>query len=302
MKEKTLFKIFISIFMFIIMFIFAFNYIIDPFNFNNKFKLGLNKDKISYKMNYRLYKIIEYKNNKCENILLGDSRTDALSIEDIKKVSGENYYNFAYGGGTLQESIDSFWYAASLSKLKNVYIGISFNLFSDNNNMNLIEEAKSIISLPLNYYLNSFILKVSIYNCYYRLTNNNLYNEEPSTDKEGFWNYQLGPKVTGLFYEKYKWPENYIKELKEIKRYCNENDINLVFWIPPTHIDLQNKVKEYHLEKEYSEYKKALKSISKVIDFDTYNEITIDKENYKDPYHFNNNIMRGLVRKIWANN
>lgn len=247
-------------------------------------------------MNYRIYKLLEFKNNPSNNILLGDSRTDSISTEELKKCNGQDYYNFSYGGGTLQEAIDSFWYATSITKLKNVYIGINFNLFSDNNNMNLVEEAKSIIKYPTSYYFNSFILKVSLYNLKYKITNKNLYLETPAMSKEEFWTYQLGDKVTGAFYEQYKWPSNYIEQLKDIKKYCDENNINFVIWIPPTHIDLQKKVEDY------KEYKTILKSITQVIDFDTVNEITENRDNYKDPYHFNEDIMKLIVKKYGQNN
>lgn len=300
MNEKKYFKTLIIIIAIVISSIIAINYIVDPYNYNKRFNLGYDKKEISYKMNYRIYKLLEYKNNPSSNILLGDSRTDSISTDEIKKVTGEDYYNFAYGGGTLQEAIDNFWYAANIKKLKNVYIGINFNLFSDNNNMDLVEEAKNVIKSPTNYYLNSFVLKTSFYNLVYKFLNKNLYSEKPSMNKEEFWKYQLGNQVTGGFYGNYKWPDNYINELKEIKSYCDKNNINLVIWIPPTHVDLQNKVKDYNLQNEYNNYKVTLKAITKVIDFDTTNEITVNKDNFKDPYHFNENIMKLLVKKIWS--
>lgn len=300
MSEKKFFIKSIVAITLIIIGIFFINYIVDPYNYNQKFNLQFDKEKVSYRMNYRIYKLLEFKNSPSNNILLGDSRTDNISTKEIKRISGEEYYNFSYGGGTLQEAIDSFWYAAKVSKLKNVYMGINFNLFSDNNNMDMVEEAKSTIESPVNYYFNSFILKSSFYNLEYKLFNKNPYSEEPSMDNETFWAYQLSDEITGDFYSKYKWPNNYLKQLKEIKTYCDENNINFVIWIPPTHVDLQNKVKDYKLEKEYSDYKIVLNSITSVIDFDTVNEITTNKENYKDPYHFNENIMKLLVEKIWG--
>ncbi|MDF2882797.1 MAG: hypothetical protein K0R54_3354 [Clostridiaceae bacterium] len=301
MSQKSFFCRFIITIAFIIMTIFAINYLVDPYNYNEKYNLGFDKKEVSYRMNYRIYKILEFKNHPCNDILLGDSRSDSISTEEIKNVSGQEYYNFSYGGGTLQEAIDTFWYAAKITKINNVYMAINFNLFSDNNNMNLVEEAKSIVKSPINYYLNSFILKSSFYNLEYKFFNIDPYSEEPEMNKEAFWEYQLGDKITGYFYSKYKWPDNYIKQLKEIKSYCNENNINFVIWIPPTHVDLQNKVKDYNLQEEYKQYKSTLKSITTVIDFDTVNEITTNKDNYKDPYHFNENVMKLLVKKIWAN-
>ncbi len=47
------------------------------------------------------------------------------------------------------------------------------------------------------------------------------------------------------FFEKTAYPDNYYKNLCNISDYCGKNNIKLIFWIPPTHMDFQNSLKEY---------------------------------------------------------
>lgn len=276
----------------------AINYVVDPFNYNRQFDLGMNKDTVSMKMNYRLYKLLEYQHLKTPNLLLGDSRIFAFSTNEIKKVSGEDYYNFAYGGASLPECIETFHYATSLCPVKKVYFGIPFNLFSETNSKNLFAEAIKTSDNPIQYHLNSFVLKVSFYNLYNTLFHKNLYSESPDIDKEAFWKSQI--IMTGNSYSVFNWPSDFIRQLKEIKQYCDEKGIELTFIIPPTHVDLQNQVKVYHLEKQYADYKKTLRSISAVIDYDTISAITINKDNFKDPYHCNEKIVDEMIHEIWG--
>ncbi len=231
--------------------------------------------------------------------LLGDSRSDSLKTENFAKNGVFDFYNFSYGGGNLYEAIDSFWFATKYTKLKRVIIGAPFNIFNESNSMNLTIEANTLINNPIKYYLNLFIFQVSILNIYDKY-GSKLNLEEPGVSKEEFWKSQLGD-VTKGFYRKYKYPDKLLKRLKEITDYCKQNDIQLQFYIPPTHTDLQHKVDAYQLRKEYIQYKKDLAGLGEVIDFDYPNEVTSNRDNYNDPYHFNQNIAEKIVDEILQN-
>ena len=293
-------RFFIRFLLFLLPFfiVFLFNFIVDPFNYNARFNLGFNKKEISLRTNYRLYKILEYRNHSTPNILLGDSRMFAFPVDTIDKVSGLPYYNFAYGAATLPEILETFWYAASLTDLKNVYMGIPFNLFSSSNSKSMFAQARKITANPMDYYLSSFTLKVSFYNVYDKFFHKNLYSENPGMDKNRFWVAQLA--ATDDSYRVFNWPEEYITGLKEIKKYCEKKDIHLVFIIPPTHTDLQDKVKENHLEKDYARYKATLRSITQTIDYDTVSDITTSRDNFKDPYHCKEEVVARMIHEIWG--
>ncbi len=279
-------------------FTFIVNYVIDPFNMNNLFNLGLSKDKISNIMNYRLYKLLGFKNHPQENIILGDSRGDSLKISYFNEIGANNFANLSYGGGTLYEAVDTFWYCVKLSRLNSVIIVVPFNLYSETNNYNSVGQTENIIDNPIRYYLNSFILEASFANLYTRLTGRMWKTEKPDLDKDAFWQQQLGETVTGEFYRDWKYPKILYEKLMQIAEYCRSHEIKLIFLIPPTHIELQKKIAAYGLTGEYQRYKEDLAKIAFVADFDYPNEITADKEYFLDPYHFNPKIARLIAKKL----
>jgi hypothetical protein len=298
-SDHKKFVIFALVFPFAsLMLLFLLNYVVDPFGINGRFNLGLNKAVVSLPSNQRLYKIISFTENPSRNIILGDSRMDSLSVIKIRQFSGEPYFNFSYGGGTADEIIETFWFAARRFKLKNVYIGMNFNLYNQFNARNLVHEALDINNHREQYYLSFFTTKVSVYNLYYKLFHINPVNEKPRMKKAEFWAKQL--REVSFFYQHYAYPSRTYRELNRIKNYCRRNRINLVFIIPPTHVDLQNKVGDYFLNKEYVRYKQDLASISKVIDFEYPNQWTRDATLFLDPYHGGDFIKKELVKEIWG--
>lgn len=281
-----------------LMLLFLMNYGIDPYGMNDQFNLGLHKAVVSLPCNQRLYKVISFAKNPARNIILGDSRMDSLSVKKIQQFSGEPYFNFSYGGGTADEIIETFWFAARHIKLKNVYIGMNFNLYNQYNARNLVHEALNLANHPKQYYLSFFITKVSVYNVYYKFFHKNLVNEKPQMEKAEFWAKQL--RDVAFFYRQYAYPSQTYQELERIRNYCRQNHINLVFIIPPTHVELQNKVSDYFLNKEYVRFKQDLASISKVIDFEYSNPWTQDATLFLDPYHGGDFIKVELVKEIWG--
>lgn len=281
--------------------IFLFNFIVDPFNTNKLFNFGFDKPLIAVEgINNRIYKMQAFTKKPTENILLGDSRIRNLNQELIEKVSNEKYFNLGYGGATLYEVIDTFWFATQKTKLKNVYIGINFNLYSYNNKRNLIPEASKLIKMEYLSYLCFYVTKLSVQNIIYKFTKINPTDDKPKMSKADFWEKQLDLDTRG-FYNNYKYPNNLLNELIKIKDYCDKNDINLIFIIPPTHVDLQNEVSTYSLENEYVKYKNDLKSITKTIDFDYPNKWTKNYDLFLDPYHADKQIKNIFIRDIFSN-
>ncbi len=297
MKRKKIIKILLFPIPFLLLFLI--NFFVDPFNFNGLLDMGLNKANVSYNSNHRLWKIVEFHKKPYPNILLGDSRINNFDTKYIKSLTGEQYYNFAYNGCTLDEIIDTFWLAANYSKIKNVYIGINFNLFNRYNNMNLVKESVKRLECPiLKYYFNFWIFKVSLNNLLFKFCGLNIYSEKINMSKEDFWLYHL-KEIVPSFYKKYSFPKNNIENLFKIKKYCNDNGINLFFIIPPTHVDSQIIVREFNLSSSYDRYKRILKEISPVFDFELENEMCKNKDNFSDPFHFNRKIMLELCDKIF---
>ena len=82
-------------------------YFIDPYNYYNKGDKHEKISSIATQIQPHLFRLTEFKNNPNKNILLGDSRSDALYsvFEDEKK---QTWNNLSYGGGSLNEVIEHF--------------------------------------------------------------------------------------------------------------------------------------------------------------------------------------------------
>jgi hypothetical protein len=275
--------------------------IVDPYNVlrgNYWAVFSESKHKISYRLNYPLFKLQQFKRNPTDIILLGDSRTDSLAVSNIEDLVKIKISNLAYGGGDLPEIIDTFWYVASIYPIKKVFIGINFNLYNSFNSLNRVSEAKKILKSPINYIFCKYTFKSTFFILAENIFKIKFDIGKPKLSKKEFWDHQLG-KVTDSFYRNYSYPKIYNDSLKNIGKFCDEQKIDLIFFIPPTHVDLQKKVYYYNLGNDYRKFKDDLSKIAKVYDFDNPNEITSDENNFTDPYHFNTQIASVVIKKIF---
>lgn len=274
---------------------------IDPYNIiREEQQLGLiqQKEGIAKKINYPLYKLVAYQKAPSEVLLLGDSRTNAISSAYIESLIHQKTFNMAYGNGTLEEIIQSFWEANLHQSPKQVYIGINFNLYNEANKRDRVSEAISLKNSLIHYLLSTYCLKSTYLILKAQLFNQNIDIEKPPFSREDFWKHQLAVSAK-TFYKRFIPPNYYKKELAKIATYCTKNNIKLVFFIPPTHIDLQNKIKEFGLESEAKKFKNDLNNLAKVYDFDYPNEITFNKNNFKDPFHFNDSISKVITQQLF---
>jgi hypothetical protein len=275
--------------------------LIDPYNIirqERNEKLLKLKKQISYKKNYALYKLQEYYRKPTDIIILGDSRANHLNKHTFESISGEKITNLAYAGGTIPEIVETFWIVNKMHRLKKVYIGINFNLYNALNIRNRVKKADKLRNSIPSYLFSRYCIESSYLIIKSLITGKKINIEKPPYTREEFWKYQLNISAP-TFYKEYKYPIKYFNDLKNITNYCFTNKIKLVFFIPPTHTDLQNKIKEFHLEKENEQFKKDLISFNvPVFDFNFKNLMTINKENFRDPFHFQGEYENIIVKVI----
>lgn len=273
---------------------------IDPYNYftYDPRQIRIKLD-IARKLNYALWKLIEFKRNSSANILLGDSRMGILNSEIILKNIGEKYYNFSYGGGTLPEMIDTFWFATTCTRIRNAYFGISFNHFNSYNNDNRVISAIQVLNNSLLYLVNRNVLNAAFKMIGTRITKKSSQIEKPAMDREKFWNHQLNVSAR-RYYENYKYPKKWYNELQRISEYCRANGIQLKFLILPTHAQMQAKIVEYDLSSEYEAYIQDLSKLAIVYDFNIKNSWTEERNNFDDPYHFKFKLAQELINEIWG--
>lgn len=288
-------------FVFIIPFlaIIAIEGIIDPFNYfsaeKNKKLIEAKRD-ISLKKNAYLYTLIEYDREPASTVILGDSRAGRLSPAFFDGLTNEKVANLAGGGGSLEDVIKIFWDISNQKKLKKIYIGISIETYSGTLLKDRVTPSITIKnSMPL-YLLNQFTFESTFLICKSMLLNEKINIEKPPFTKEEFWKRQL--EIEDRYLNNYSYPKNYYQGLKKIADYCEKNTISLVFFVSPTHVDLQQKIKEYKLEGQYEKFKNDLKSFGDVYDFNFPGIITNDKNNFPDPFHCSDSVSRIVIKEM----
>jgi hypothetical protein len=276
--------------------------VIDPFNYfsaeKNKTLLEL-KNNLARKKNTYLYRLIEYERNPYPVIILGDSRAQRLMPEFFEEVNGEKVANLAAGAGSLQDVIKIFWDLTSRNKLSKVYIGIAIEGYSGTLLKDRVSAALEVKNSAPLYLMNKFTIENTLLILKSKLFNQHVEIETPPFSREAFWQYEL--EQENRYLRDYSYPQNYYHELKKISGYCLKNNIKLVFFISPTHTELQNKISEFKLNKEYEKFKSDVKTFGDLYDFNWSNVITENKNNFLDPLHSIDSVSRIMVKEMLLN-
>jgi hypothetical protein len=95
--------------------------------------------------NSPIARIRAYQKDPQPNILLGDSRMAHFDMSLVDEVSGVSWANLAFGGASLEESIDEFYYIyKQYPDIERVVLGVSFYTLNANyrtaNRMATVEE------------------------------------------------------------------------------------------------------------------------------------------------------------------
>jgi len=275
--------------------------VIDPFNYLNAKSIidGSLKEEISLHIEPHLYKMIKYENDPKKNIVIGDSRSNGLYYH----FDQERWSNLSYGGASLKEIIQSFWYAAERENLDSVVIGINLMLYNKYNKRFWVEETVSRKSNFFSYAFNHYTFQSSIklVNSYFSDEANPVETPEVHKDsvelaKREFWKMKL--LETDKFFRRVEYPDEYFQQLKEISEYCEARNMSLIFWIPPTHVDYQNALEKYSLEEHNRMFLDDIRSLGDLYDFNFESSLTQEYDNFRDPVHFTYDIGKTIHKEI----
>ncbi|NNL66452.1 MAG: hypothetical protein HKP30_09435 [Myxococcales bacterium] len=265
----------------------AFLVVIDPFTYFNVSHVidHENKRETAGKLHYALWKSLVFRHDPRPNVFFGDSRMALFRVSIAEELTGEPFYNFSYGAGTIPEMVDTFWFADQHVELERVFFGIGIINYNVFQSMNRVVDSNAILGNPLLYLTNRIVSKAAFYAVAAQLTGSPADIEKPPLAQEAFWRYQLGEPTTANF-GLYKRPTEYLARLREVAEYCAEQGIAFTIVIPPSHVDLQAKVAEFDMQEEYDRFLEDMRSLGRVIDFNFPNPFTRDRANFSDPYHF----------------
>jgi hypothetical protein len=273
-------------------------YIVDPFNYFNKSNLISEKDKkeSALELNSLLYNSIQFKNNPIPNVIIGDSRIRKFPTDRIKQITGDEYYTIYSNAAKLNEIIDLFWFTTECTKMKNIIIGINFNLYNEYAYSNRVSDVKELLENKFIYIFNWNILEaifLVLKNKYFGI------NQHERKNKKIFWDYTINT-VAKNHYSKWKHPDKSLFRLKEMGVYCKANNINLTLLVVPHQKEFHNKLVEFNLIEEEIGFKNEIKNIGRVIDFDFTNSITNCKPCFNDPIHTTDSVSTIIVNEIFA--
>ena len=274
--------------------------VVDPFNYFNKINIIDNEAKINaYHLNPLLFNTISYVNNPAKNLLIGDSRTNSLSVDLINSYSKKKYKKLTTNATKMNEILELFHYTNDIKKIEHLVIGVNFSMFNKFSYDDRVRIVKKIIDNPLLYIFSKDVLEASYYvlrSHFFKINVNNKLN----ISKDDFWNWTINFKGNH-WYGKYKYPENLYSELIKFDEYTSENNIKVIFIITPHHRDFYKKLKENNLQNEEMKFKKIMSSLKALVfDFDFENKLTVNKKNFTDPIHYNDSIGRLIVEEIWS--
>ena len=274
--------------------------LVDPFNVFSEQSLGASWEVKRYfgeAINSVLWKLPQFDRAPGNNILLGDSQMYRLRTEDIQAIDrGHLYFNLAYGGGTLVESIASFWHAASLTELRSVYFEVSFLSYNPDQR-NRVIEAEKLLHNRAEYLGNPDALQASYYELLSHFPGGRM-KMGTTMDQSTFWNYRL--EIAGNRLRNLVYPAAEKRELERIADYCQRKHILLFFVITPQHIDAQRLVDKLGVSDNYVRFKNDLSSIAPTIDCDIANPFTADRGNYSDPFHPLERADAVVIDDIWG--
>jgi hypothetical protein len=257
------------------------------------------KEQTSAKFNSRLWKMIEYHRHPSPGILLGDSRMRALQAAYVGEVSGARYDNLSFGAASMKEVLATFWFADSTTRLKDVYIGVGLSQMNAGSTFDQTGDYRAMTRNPCRYFVSRLVAQGIASNLYFALTGRPAEIGKPVLSREAFWKFQL-TQTARESYGRFQYSDAYMAGLRQVAERCRNRGIHLAFVILPSHADLQTRVAAYGLTGVEQRFKRDLAALAPVFDFDTRNDITTDRGNFGDPYHFHEPVMRRIVREVWG--
>ncbi|MCX6156991.1 MAG: hypothetical protein NTY74_03315 [Ignavibacteriae bacterium] len=273
--------------------------LVDPFNYFgvSGFISYENKYAVANVENPALFNLIEYSHHPGENITISDSRFAGKDIKLIESQTGLRFSELYIFDGMIKDMISGFWFANSKCKLKNVYLSVNFNNFFVTQRNDLVKSSETIINDPLLYVSNLNVLKASL-NCLKRkYTPAGIYTQKSAEERKYLWDNVLSV-TEQRYYKNYSYPKEYLVQLKEMKKYCDKNSINLYFVIPPTVVDMQNLIDNNNLKSQKETFVSDLSKITTTYDLDFSNPLTNSRDMFFDPAHLNKEKLSELFSDI----
>ena len=291
------------------------NFLVDPYNVRGPNEDGLKKEEVAYYNDRCLWKLSAYENDPRPRVLLGDSRAGNLSPPLLADTGGDNYYNFAFGGGTLREMISIFdWItrrpeqkAALADNLKpppprqeltSVIFGLNVVHFNAQMQADRVGQAEELYDSRFRYLMSPNITATSFQVLNYNYFGGEAGSEKPPMNPDAFWKFQIEVTSRNQFRD-FIYYENGVRELREIAEYCQQHDIALAAVIFPEHEDYLARIADFDQQENYDRFRSDVAEIFPVV-FD-FSDLpgNAEAENFRDPAHFESDYARQWLPQVF---
>jgi hypothetical protein len=256
------------------------------------------KSAVAEPLHNPLWKVQKFKQAPVSRLILGDSSMASINVNELHSATGQEYFNFAYGGGTLAEALDTYWFAAGRIHLDAVYIGIGLINFNEYQNLNRVPEAEAMSASPLKYLTNRIVVGAAFMSAYSALTGRFDSLALPPMSREAFWRHQIDESLPQLLHE-YRYPTTVAAQLESVAADCRRRGTQLVIVIPPTQVELQAKIVALGRGADQTRFKVFAAGLAAVYDLDYPNSFTEQRANFSDPFHTVNDHM--IIEEVWRN-
>jgi hypothetical protein len=176
---------------------------------------------------------------------------------------------------------------------------VNFDIYNKLNNKNRVPEAIQVRHSHTSYILSKYTMKSAYYLSLSWLQGHDVQLNKPNGNRESFWKYQLDFTLANRV-RNYLFPENFSDSLRAVVAVCNSKGIELHLFIPPTHVDLVEKIHQLGLGEQYARFKQELPRVAPTIDFDVPTALTSDSSNFHDPFHGKEALAEEVIEQLWA--
>ncbi|MGL6131002.1 MAG: hypothetical protein ACRCZ9_05250 [Fusobacteriaceae bacterium] len=308
---KTFFYKNIILIMITILFGIGINYTVDSYGIYGH---SLNKQVLEPNKNYIKTKYVLENPKKYDSFIFGSSKVGVYSAQNL--LNGK-YFNMTYSQGLPNEWLDTIKiFLENRIDIKNLIIGIdSFSFTVDPKShfqqpmripYSVLKKDENIfknylITNPINTYnivtISNRNIRKKYYDFYFNEENRDI-NIDLEIDKK---------KLQHIVDEKFKIPTAFneinrleitIKEIKEIKKICMENRINLYFIINPIH----ETTYKYSNQEGLKELKDELAKFTDYWDFSIQNKFSSNNYYWYETSHFRVNLADLILKSIFQDN
>ncbi|WP_299479412.1 hypothetical protein [uncultured Roseibium sp.] len=99
-------------------------------------------------------------------------------------------------------------------------------------------------------------------------------------------------------WRRFKQSDDLWAMIEEIASWSAENDVELIFLIPPTISEMQRRINDFGLTAANHKFRERLATLAPVVDLDFDTPFARDLENFTDAYHFGSDPARRIVGEL----